>query len=389
MSETVHDGTRDGATPAVPPACADGLVLEYARGPEGIALRGRDGDAPTEETSVRLVAYRGILVAAQAATILLTWKHWQVRDVPPLLPLFDVPQIAMGPVLLVSLIVVLFWPRIGVPVHTGLLVTAIIGDQCRLQPHVISLCWLMWGTAGWPGGLLVARSSLAATWLWAGIHKLMSPAYYTFSGPLMLSGLWPGAPSSVAVPVALIVALVEIGLGIGTFIPAYRRTVSIAAVVFHSLVLAVLAFGFNWDRYVWPWNVALACAGPLVVANWRGIGLGDVWPRTSRLARGIAIALLVMPVGYWFGVVDAYLAQCVYADNTPRAFICSPFTKRQNLFTMCLEQGIVVPPAHRLFAACFRGIGQPGEWLEVEDPRWIARLRGQSFRKIRYADTRD
>jgi uncharacterized membrane protein YphA (DoxX/SURF4 family) len=342
-----------------------------------------------EETSTRLVAYRCILVAAQAATILLTWKVWQVREVPPLLPLVAMPRIDMGLVLLASLSVVLLRPRIGVPIHTGLLVAAIITDQCRLQPHVISLCWLMWGTTGWPGGLLVARSSLVATWLWAGIHKLTSPAYYTFSGAIILRGLWPDAPASLAVPLAAAIALTEIGLGIGTLLPSCRRFVAVAAVVFHVLVIGVLAFGFHWDCYVWPWNMALACSGPLIVATWRGHALGDVWLRASRLSRGIAITLLVMPVGYWFGVVDAYLAHCIYADNTPRAFISSPFAKRQSLFERCLKQGVVVPPAHRLFEPCFRVMGQPGEWLEIEDPRWIARLRGSSFGKVRHADLED
>lgn len=348
-----------------------------------------DSDESTSpETWRGLVAYRGVLVAAQAATILLTWQVWQVRAVPPLLPLVPVPQFDMALPLLASLAVVLVRPRLGLPLHTGLLVWAIIADQCRLQPHVISLTWLMWGTAGLPGGLLVARGSLAATWLWAGIHKLTSPAYYGHSGSWMLGGLWPGADPALAALLAAAIAVTEIGLGVGTLLPACRRYVAIGAVVFHAGVLGMLAWRLGWDRPVWPWNVALACAGPFLVARWQGPGFGAIWSEASRMARGLAAALLVLPAGYWFGVVDAYLAHCIYSDNTPQAYVCSPFTRR-NLGETCLRYDVMLPPAQRLFVPFFRGVGQSGEWLEIEDPRWIARLRGSAFRKVRWDDVAD
>lgn len=331
------------------------------------------------------IGYRIVLVVAQAATILLTWKVWQVRDLPPLLPLAPVPEVDMGPPLLASLAVVLVRPRLGLPLHTALLAWAIVADQSRLQPHVISLAWLLWGTSGLPGGLVVARSSLAATWLWAGLHKLTSPAYYGHSGRWMLGGLWAGANPAWAVPLAAAVAVTEIALGLGTLLPACRRVVAVAAVVFHLGVFVVLAGRLGWDRPVWPWNLALAAAGPFLVAPWQGPGLGFEWARAPRLARGLAVALLVLPAGYWLGVVDAYLAHCVYADNTPQAYICSPFTRR-NIGEQCQRYDVILPPAHRLYVPFFRGVGRSGEWLEIEDPRWIARLRGNARRTVRWDD---
>jgi len=345
-----------------------------------------DPDHATAPESWRgLIGFRIVLVVAQAATIVLTWKVWQVRDLPPLLPLAPVPQIDMGGALVASLAVVLALPRVGLPLHTGLLAWAIVADQCRLQPHVISLAWLMWGTGGLPGGLVVARGSLAATWLWAGLHKLTSPAYYAHSGPWMLAGLWAGANPALAAPLAAAVAVAEISLGLGALVPACRRVVAVGAVVFHVAVLFLLAFRLGWNREVWPWNLALAAAGPLLVAPWQGAGLGVEWARAPRLARGLAVALVVMPAGYWLGLVDAYLAHCVYADNTPQAYVCSPFARR-NLGEQCRRHDVILPPAHRLFVPFFRGVGRPGEWLEIEDPRWVARLRGNAFRKVRWDD---
>lgn len=328
-----------------------------------------------------LTACRVVLVAAQAATILVTWKVWHLRDTPPLVPLAAVWQIDVALPLIASLGVVLVLPRVGLPLHTLLLGWAMVADQCRLQPQVVSLACLLWGTSGLPGGLLVARSSLTATWLYAGLHKLTSPTYFDEVGAWMLDVLWPTAPPGLALPLAATVAVTEIALGIGTLVPACRRAVAVGAAVFHALVLTVLVWPLDWNREVWPWNAALACAGPLFVADWRGRGLGDAWLPAPRIARGLAVVLLLMPAGYWLGVVDGYLAHCVYAENTPRASICSPF-ERRNLRDECYRHGVVLPPAQRIFVPVFRRMGRPGEWLEIEDPRWVARLRGTAFRRV-------
>ena len=73
---------------------------------------------------------RLVLVAAQAATVLLTWNTWQVRSRPPNLPLlplpeFNLPAFDMGWPLLASLVAVIAAPRIGVPLHAAALLLAI------------------------------------------------------------------------------------------------------------------------------------------------------------------------------------------------------------------------------------------------------------------------
>lgn len=330
-------------------------------------------------------ALRAILVAAQIATVLVTWRVWGPRSHPPMLPLVDLPTLHAGWPMLASLAVVLGWPRIGVPLHSLVLAAAIVADQSRMQPHVISLATLLWGTTGWPGGLVVARAALAALWTYAGIHKLTSPAYYTVSGGWLLRAVWPDGPVWLAPTLAAAVAATEVFLGCGCFVPRLRKTVAVVAAAFHLAAFAVLAFRLQWDMPVWPWNLALAAAGPGLVMPWRGPGLGVERAAAGRPARIAAIVLLLMPAGYWLGVVDAFLAHCVYADNRPKAYVCTPFS-RTDLDGICLRLGVVLPPAHRLYGPFFHGIGRPGEWLEIEDPRWIARQGGFARRKIRWDD---
>jgi hypothetical protein len=353
--------------------------LSASPSPAGLASA-EDGQDP------RLVAVlRLVLIAAQAATILLTWPVWQVRELPPLLPLLPVPQGDAGWLLLAWLAVAAVRPRIGVPAHSLALVWAILADQCRMQPHVISLTTLLWGTSGWRGGVVVMRAALVATWFYAGLHKLVSPDYYVISGPWLLRGVWPDGPPGLAEPLAAAVAVTEISLGLGAVLPRCRAAVGAAATAFHVATFLVLAFRLHWDRPVWPWNLALACAAPLILWSWRGPTLGASWREAPRGARGVAAALLLLPLGYWLGVVDAFLAHAIYSDDKPRAFVCTPFS-RTDVNRICDRHGVVLPPAHRLFAPFFLGIGRPGEWLEVEDPRWIARVRGFDRRTIPWND---
>lgn len=344
------------------------------------------GDAPDGGRVFTVdLPLRCVFVAAQVATVLLTWRVWEARSHPPMLPLLDLPAVHAGWPMLASLAVVLGWPRVGVPLHTLVLGLAIVADQSRMQPHVISLATLLWGTIGLPGGLVVARAALASLWTYAGLHKLTSAAYFTVGGAWMLQAVWPDGPTWTGPTLAAAVAGTELFLGLACFVPRLRKRAAVVATAFHLATFAVLALRLQWDAAVWPWNLALAAAGPGLLGAWHGPGLGAEFALAPRPARSVAIALLLLPAGYWLGVVDAFLAHCVYADNRPQAAVCTPFS-RTDLEDVCWRLGVVLPPAHRLYAPFFRGIGRPGEWLEIEDPRWIARVRGFARRKIRWDD---
>jgi hypothetical protein len=201
----------------------------------------------------------------------------------------------------------------------------------------------------------------------------------------MLRAVWPDGPAWLGPTLAAVVAGTEVFLGLGCFAPRLRKTVAVVAAAFHVTTFAVLAFRLHCDVPVWPWNLALAVVGPGLVMPWRGFRLGDESALSGRPAKVVAVTLLLMPAGYWLGVVDAYLAHCVYADNRPKAYVCTPFS-RTDLEGICLRLDVVLPPAHRLYGPFFRGVGRPGEWLEIEDPRWIARVRGFARRTIRWED---
>ena len=325
-------------------------------------------------------------MALQAATLAATWPTWGPRETPPLLPLIPLPQLAAGPLLLGALLLVGLRPRLGLPAYATLLAAAMVADQTRMQPHMLSLFYLTCGTMGSSAGVLVARASLVSLWFFAGVHKLTSPSFFASTAPWLAEAVIPGAPRRWSLLLGIGVGAGEMLLAAGCLLPACRRGTAWAIPIFHGLALLLLSpLVLDWNREVWPWNVALACAGPALVAPWRGRLLGEAWAQSAAWGRWAAVALLVLPIGYWFGVVDALLAHCLYSDNLPRAFLCTPDSRR-DLRLVCEELGVQIPPAHRHFEPLFLGVGKAGMWMEVEDPRWIARRRGDARRTVRWWD---
>jgi len=345
-----------------------------------------------------LLAFRWLVLAAQAATIGITWPLWQVRDDPPLLPaiqwqqlpavdwpqLLDGVQFSPGAWLLASLAVALVLPRTGASLHVGLLAVAMLLDQTRMQPEVISLGLLLVGTLPGDGPRLVGRAHLIALWFFAGFHKLLSPEYFTGVMPAMFGGDGTN-PASTLQLVALQVlggamAAGELSLGVLAVVPRLRRACAVAACGFHLLVLLWLAGKMQWNPAVWPWNLALAAAGFALVWPWTTSLVHDV--QAARwLPRVAALLLLVSPLGYYFGLVDPYLAHCLYTRNVPKAqriTIGGP----QPLDTWSALR-VPLPPAHRILEQFFQKTALPSERLVIDDPRWWACYRGWGHREIR------
>lgn len=333
------------------------------------------------------IAFRGLLTVSQIATVILTWKLWGVREVPPLLPLLPVPQCDMAWPMLAVIAASFFAPRYGLPLQAATLLWAITADQSRIQPYMLSMLYLSCGTIpGCRGGLVLARASLIALWFFSGIHKLTSPAFFEDGIPWLLAAI--GLPDQGVLPILCGTGVggMEVLLGVGCLIPSMRKAVAVAACLSHAWIFLLLSpLGINWNPEVLPWNAALAFAGFALIEPWRDAVPGVAWKGASRLSQIAAVSLLISPVGYWLGVVDAYLAHCLYSDNTPRAFVCTPFDRR-NIQFVCGDAGCQVPPAHRLFEPLFLGLGRSGEWLEIEDPRWVARWRGLAPRKVMWSD---
>jgi hypothetical protein len=335
-------------------------------------------------SGVGMLAFRWLVIACQAATLWITWPLWQHHDAPPMLPALALPSYDVALPLLVSLAIALFAPVLGLSLHTVLLVYAILVDQTRMQPELISLAFLLWGTLPSPTATAFARAHLISLWMFAGINKLVSPTFLHETAPWLLSGFPIDSGPWLHDHIGYIVAGTELTTGVLALFPATRLLCALVALGMHSGILLDLGpFGLDVNQSVWPWNLALAFAGFALIAPWKepiGRSLGGC----PRWVRPLIVILAVAPVGFHFGLMDAYLSHNLYSSNIVRATVrctgeCSRIvdpSKTREAFN------VPMPPEPRLFEQYFWLTCSAGDELVLSDPRWWSKKQGLGERRI-------
>lgn len=335
-----------------------------------------------------LSAFRLVVVGCLAITLLITWPLWQVHRTPPMLPALPALRLLavdLGWPLLLSLLVVLVRPVAGMLLFTVLVAYAVVIDQTRLQPEVVSLVLLLWGTLPAVGLQMIARAHLIALWGFAGLHKLLSAEFHTDAAPWLLAGLIVQPPSWLANHAGYLFGGAECLLAMLVLLSRTRRIAAWLALVLHTgILLALSPVGHHWNEAVWPWNVALGLSGFALIAPWRE-GLrwsvrAAPWP--ARLA---LLALLVSPLGFYVNRVDAYLAHNLYSANTPRSLFCSGGggcrTEAASEETFAAFN-VPLPPEHRLLRAWFDWTCQAGDWMLIADGRWWMKHRERDVQRF-------
>jgi hypothetical protein len=331
--------------------------------------------------------FRWLAAFGQAATIAVTWGLWNDRAFPPRLTALDLPSLDLAAPLLASVVLVLAAARVGLIAHTGLLVYAMLIDQTRLQPEVVSLAILMWGTLpgrAWP---LIARAHLIALWCYSGLGKLVSARFVHGGARILLPGPLQDLPRSFDEVIAYGLAAFEIAVGLAVLVPRARRVAALGVLLLHSSILASLVPAGR-NEAVWPWNGVLAFAGFAFIAGWQKSPLRSLraarWP-----ARVAAAVLLLAPAGFYVGAMDAYLAHQLYTFNVPTTIVCDRtqcITGAETRATF-IAFHVPMPPERRLFRAYFQATCSPGDRMVVLDMRSWARWRGHDRVEVSCAPT--
>lgn len=303
-----------------------------------------------------------VAAVAQITTIRWTWDLWAERSSPPNLPVVDfIASIRWAPMLIVLCVATAIRPRWGGPAFGAALLMACLGDQTRIQPGVIAVAVLMIAPAYGDPGRAIARWHLCAMWLWAGLHKFMSPEWEDFGARFIADSLgrsgWRGF-------IAAALPLFELGLGLTALIPRAWRLTAVGAVLLHVGIVVTLSPHYaDWNSSVWPWNAAVAVAAPLL---YRPATAGT--PRPSRAVAAGAIALVAFPALFYVGAVDAYLSHNVYTANTASAVVCRPAEASctgASFDATWDELNVPLPPEPRLFRQTFDITCEPGDVLWI------------------------
>ena len=332
-----------------------------------------------------------------AVTWRVTEPLWRTHFDPPMLPLAPLPRFdEYGQVLVLTYALCLVWPRAALGVHIVVGLAAMTADQTRMQPQIFSFWLLMLGTWPQPTAQWLGRCHLGSLWLFSGLHKLLSPAYFQQVGPWMFHALFPADrwPSLIGYDksLAAVVAVVELLLGIAVFVPSLRRATAVVAALVHAGILCIL-YRLYWNTSVWAWNGALIAAS-LVFVGGRRASILDEQRSCRRAGFALGVVLYLSPMLYYAGLLDAYLSYCLYSANVPTATYYPvrsvPYGQVVNGDGSSYWKNLNVPqpPTHRNFELFFRAVARPGDMLVVDDPRACARRFGYARYAWRYDGSR-
>jgi hypothetical protein len=339
---------------------------------------GWDLAVPWAPATLGMLAFRWLVIACLAATLAITWPLWQVHASPPMLPALPLPAVDVG-VLLGSLALVVLAPPAGVAPTTLVLGYALSINRLRLQPEVVSLGILLLATLPSHSLRMVGRAHLVSLWIWAGVNKLLSPGFMDGTAQWLLAGLLPDAPPWLQQNAGYLIAGAELTVGLLALVPRTRVLAGFAALALHGgLLLDLSPAGHNWNMAVWPWNVALAFSGLALIAPWKG-SLRRSIAHCRRLTKALIVILLMAPLGFYFGIVDAYLAHSLYSSNTPGVRIVCPVACLPGQTTGDVGRAfhVPMPPERRLFQQLFLTTCHEGDEMVITDPRWWFQLQGQ------------
>jgi hypothetical protein len=223
-------------------------------------------------------------------------------------------------------------PRKLILTFLALAVGLSLWDQTRWQPwfyqYLVMLAALgscagaTRGASNDRAALDSCRFVLVGTYVWSGLQKLnvnfVNETWPDVSGALAL--LLPYAMTTAPRWSALLVPLLEIGIGLGLLTHRYRSLSVVLAIAAHLVVLT-LFISSGENTVIWPWNVAMiAFVGVLF------------WRKRETTARRIVMG---KHPGQWlvltlFGVLpafslvdlwDSYLSSALYSGNTTQAVI--------------------------------------------------------------------
>ncbi len=314
--------------------------------------------------------FRAVVLAALSASIVITWPLWNARHVPPLLPAMPLPQMSIGAAILGACAATLFVPRAGAIAVTLLIAYGMMSDQTRMQPEFFSLPILLWGSFPSRGIRFIARVHLISLWFYAGLHKVLNPGFLTELGPKLIRSFPFPLPERLASLLVLFVVSLEIGSAVLAVVPGTRQIAAWSALFLHlSILIALFPFGDSRNPAVWSWNVALACSGFALIAPWKSSLLLS-FRSNGLLSRAIGVALAIMPLGFYAGLVDADPAHQLYSSSIASASVYCPSGCRpeQDVNATWFTLNVPLPPQPQLFAASFLATCAGGDVLRIVEP---------------------
>jgi hypothetical protein len=168
------------------------------------------------------------------------------------------------------------------------------------------------------------RVILAGMYFYSGLQK-MNPSFAAGVFPWMmgpLAALLP-FPSTLLPFFGFIAPFLEMAIGIGLLSKRFRNLAIGLALALSALVLSALGpWGHDWNRVVWPWNIAMAAFAVILFWRTEAVSFDRIlWKPAFPFQTAIIILFAVMPAFSFFDLWDSYLSASLYSGNITAASV--------------------------------------------------------------------
>ncbi|MGA3190449.1 MAG: MauE/DoxX family redox-associated membrane protein [Bryobacteraceae bacterium] len=275
----------------------------------------------------RLLYLRVAIVVGAMVGMILSHRLWVSARFYPLTPVFPFLKAVPSPfdyVLFGATLAVLaasaFTPRL-IPIFATLAVVLAVCDQSRLQPWFYEYFFLLLGVSF--AAPNACRLIVATTYIWSGIQK-MNAGFVQDVFPWLVEPFvrhLPHGAQGMVHPMAVVAPFIELWIGIALLGRKFRAAGVVAAVAMHVFLLIALGpWGQNYNRVVWPWNIAMAAF--VIILFWKESGSAKrvVWGE-GPFHIGVLLLFGVAPAFSLFGGWDHYLSAAMYSNNRNRGAI--------------------------------------------------------------------
>ncbi len=292
-----------------------------------------EGALTHDPFAVRLRIVGGLLAAAMAAGIAMSWPLWAGDRGFPLVPsvsgLPAMPQavsIGLTCVVLVSMGLAAFLPRSWAVrgVGLGAAILLVLFDQNRLQPWVYQYL-LMVLALGLAGRAVRERSEsawalcaliVASIYFWSGLQK-GNAAFGRDVLPWLLEPLRNVLKADVVDTIqanAWAASVTECLIGLALMLPPLRGLGILGAWAMHASILhAIGPWGHDFNSVVWPWNLAMMAMVGVLFFRQRA-GIFRAVARTG-LGKAVGLAVGVLPALSFVNLWDDYLSASLYSGR--------------------------------------------------------------------------
>ncbi|HLK62506.1 MAG TPA: MauE/DoxX family redox-associated membrane protein [Bryobacteraceae bacterium] len=262
--------------------------------------------------------------AGLVAGFLLSPKLWLTSRSYPLVPVFRFLRPVPPPWdygVMASLILLAVWiairPKPVKAIAAFVLLAAAYGlfDQSRWQPWLYQYLFMLAALAIYSErdavSITTCRWMVAAIYFWSGVHKA-NAGFIEDTFPRLMEPFGGLATLRAVHVLALAVPAIEAAIGMGLLTRRFRTASIIGALGMHAFILASVGpLGHDWDRVIWPWNLAMAAI--VVLLFWRN---GDATSGGSRAFQGLVLVLFgIAPVLSFVNLMDGYPAFSLYSGN--------------------------------------------------------------------------